>query len=121
MQDKGVRPMQPAHDVVIIGSGINGLSAAALLAVSGKKVLVLESNNSPGGAIRTEQITAPGFHHDLFAMNLGLFAGGAVMAKPAKAPTKDHALKSRIVDSANFPRTTRYSTVNTPRLPITVI
>ena len=73
--------MQPAHDVVIIGSGINGLSAAALLAVSGKKVLVLESNNSPGGAIRTEQITAPGFHHDLFAMNLGLFAGGAVMAK----------------------------------------
>ena len=73
--------MSPAHDVLIIGSGINGLSAAALLAVSGKKVLVLESNSVPGGAIRTEQVTVPGFHHDLFAMNLGLFAGGAVMAK----------------------------------------
>jgi len=37
-------------------------------------------STKPGGAIRTEEITAPGFKHDLFAMNLGLFAGGPVMA-----------------------------------------
>ena len=67
-------------DVVVIGSGINGLSAAALLAKSGKRVIVLESNDVPGGAIRTEEVTLPGFRHDLFAMNLGLFAGGQVMA-----------------------------------------
>jgi phytoene dehydrogenase-like protein len=72
--------MEKSIEVIVIGAGINGLSAAALLAVAGKKVLVLESNDAPGGAVRTEQITVPGFHHDLFAMNLGLFAGGPVMA-----------------------------------------
>jgi len=72
--------MATAVDVIVIGSGVNGLSAAALLAKSGTSVLVLEANDRPGGAVRTEQITLPGFHHDLFAMNLGLFAGGPVNA-----------------------------------------
>ena len=68
-------------DVLIIGSGINGLSAAALLAKKGKKVLVLEQATAFGGAIRTEEVTLPGFKHDLFATNLSLFAGGGVMAE----------------------------------------
>ncbi len=67
-------------DVLIIGSGINGLSAAAILSAKGKKVMVLEAANAFGGAIRTEEVTLPGFHHDLFATNLSLFAGGGVMA-----------------------------------------
>ena len=67
-------------DVLIIGSGINGLSAAAILSGKSKKVMVLEQANAFGGAIRTEEVTLPGFHHDLFATNLSLFAGGGVMA-----------------------------------------
>lgn len=67
-------------DVLIIGSGINGLSAAAMLSAKGKKVMVLETANAFGGAVRTEEVTLPGFHHDLFATNLSLFAGGGVMA-----------------------------------------
>jgi phytoene dehydrogenase-like protein len=67
-------------DVAVIGAGINGLSAAALLAKAGRSVVVVESQTEPGGAVRTQEITEPGFHHDLFAMNLGLFAGGPVMA-----------------------------------------
>lgn len=67
-------------DVVVIGSGINGLGAAALLASSGVQVVVLEANDVPGGAVRTEEVTLPGFRHDLFAMNLGLFAGGPINA-----------------------------------------
>ena len=68
-------------DVLVVGAGINGLSAAALLAKSGQKVGVVEAQPEPGGAVRTSQVTEPGFHHDLFAMNLGLFAGGPVMAQ----------------------------------------
>ena len=67
--------------IVIIGSGINGLSAAALLSKKGKSVIVLESAEQFGGAVRTEEITLPGFRHDLFATNLSLFAGGGVMAE----------------------------------------
>jgi phytoene dehydrogenase-like protein len=68
------------NDAIIIGSGINGLSAAALLSKKGKRVIVLEQADACGGAVRTEEITLPGFKHDLFATNLSLFAGGGVMA-----------------------------------------
>ena len=39
-----------AYDAVIIGSGLGGLTAAALLAKSGRRVCVLERNRSLGGA-----------------------------------------------------------------------
>lgn len=63
------------YDAVIIGAGHNGLAAGVVLAEAGWKVLVLERNSRPGGAVRTEEVTLPGFRHDLMAMNLNLFAG----------------------------------------------
>ncbi|WP_067474312.1 phytoene desaturase family protein [Dietzia timorensis] len=56
------------HDVVIVGGGHNGLTAAAYLAKAGLDVLVLESTDSVGGGVVTEEVTLPGFHHDLHAI-----------------------------------------------------
>lgn len=69
-----------AFDHIIIGSGINGLVAAAMLAKKGRRVLVLERNNRFGGTLRTEQATAPGFTHDVMAATWVLF-----MTSPAGA------------------------------------
>ncbi|HEX3593010.1 MAG TPA: NAD(P)/FAD-dependent oxidoreductase [Pseudonocardiaceae bacterium] len=52
-------------DAVVIGAGPNGLVAANLLADAGWDVLVLEAQDEPGGAVRSAQLTAPGFHSDL--------------------------------------------------------
>ena len=60
-------------DYVIVGSGINALVAAALLGRKGHKVLLLERNDRIGGCIRTEEITAPGFLHDVMATTFVLF------------------------------------------------
>ena len=49
----------------MVGSGPNGLSAAIRLAQEGAKVLVLEAKATPGGGMRTGEVTLPGFHHDL--------------------------------------------------------
>jgi phytoene dehydrogenase-like protein len=54
-------------DAVVIGAGPNGLTAANLLADAGWDVVVLEANDTIGGAVRTEDLTAPGFHHDVFS------------------------------------------------------
>ena len=62
-----------APDHIIVGSGINALVCAALLAGKGGKVLVLERNDRIGGCIRTEEITAPGFVHDVMATTFVLF------------------------------------------------
>jgi phytoene dehydrogenase-like protein len=62
-----------AADYVIVGSGVNALVAAAMLGKKGGKVLVLERNDRIGGCIRTEEITAPGFVHDVMATTFVLF------------------------------------------------
>ncbi|MEV1294551.1 NAD(P)/FAD-dependent oxidoreductase [Pseudonocardia sp. NPDC049635] len=52
-------------DAVVIGAGHNGLVAANLLADAGWEVLVCEAADAPGGAVRSAELTAPGFVNDL--------------------------------------------------------
>jgi phytoene dehydrogenase-like protein len=69
------------HDAVVVGSGINGLACAALLSRAGWDVCVLERNDWFGGAIRTDEITEPGFRHDVFSAWHPLWVGGAAHAE----------------------------------------
>ena len=63
-----------SYDAVVIGSGPNALVCAAYLAKGGWSVLILERNDRPGGGLRTEELTVPGFRHDVYAGFLILFA-----------------------------------------------
>jgi phytoene dehydrogenase-like protein len=69
------------HDAVVVGSGINGLAAAALLAKAGWDVRVLERNEWLGGCVRTAEITLPGYHHDVFSAWHPLWVGGPAHAQ----------------------------------------
>jgi phytoene dehydrogenase-like protein len=52
-------------DAVVVGSGPNGLAAAIVIARTGCKVLVIEAEPTLGGGARSEELTRPGFVHDV--------------------------------------------------------
>src|SRR5688500_3545057 len=72
-----ITPMADA-EAIVIGPGHTGLVAAFRLARAGWRVAVLERASQIGGAIRTENVTLPGFRHDLSATNLSLFRSSLV-------------------------------------------
>jgi phytoene dehydrogenase-like protein len=53
-----------ARRAIVIGAGHHGLVAAIRLAERGRDVLVLEAAAAPGGAVRSAELTRPGFVHD---------------------------------------------------------
>lgn len=73
--------MPRSVDAIVIGSGHNGLVAAAYLARAGWEVEVLERNAQPGGAVATEELTEPGFLHDTFSSWHPLFHLSAAYAE----------------------------------------
>lgn len=71
--------MADKRDFVIVGSGINSLVAAALLAKAGKSVAVIERNDRIGGCIRSEELFA-GFTHDIMSSSYPLFVSSPAYA-----------------------------------------
>ncbi len=59
------------YDVVMIGAGNNGLMVAAYLAKAGLNICVLEARDFLGGGVVTQEVTAPGFKHDIGATAAG--------------------------------------------------
>ena len=65
----------PEYDAIVIGSGPNGLSAAIALQQEGLSVLILEAKHTIGGGLRSEELTLPGFIHDVCSAIHPLAAG----------------------------------------------
>jgi phytoene dehydrogenase-like protein len=74
---------------VVIGAGPNGLAAAIRLAEAGQAVTVLEAADRPGGAVRTEKLTLPGFRHDTFS---AVYPAAAASPVFARMPLERHGL-----------------------------
>jgi phytoene dehydrogenase-like protein len=68
-----------AVDAVVVGSGPNGLVAANLLADAGWAVLVLEAQDTAGGAVRSDSGVHPDYVHDLFSSFYPLALGSPIM------------------------------------------
>ncbi|MFF0075510.1 phytoene desaturase family protein [Streptomyces sp. NPDC005494] len=67
-------------DAVVIGSGPNGLVAANVLADAGWTVEVLEAQDEPGGAVRSDRGVHPEYVNDLFSSFYPLAAASPVLS-----------------------------------------
>lgn len=82
--------MRDVYDVVVIGAGHNGLTLGAYLARAGLEVLVAERRFEEGGGLCTEELTLPGFLHNVHA-NYHTFVD---MAPPvADLQLRDHGVE----------------------------
>lgn len=68
------------YDAIVIGAGPNGLVGANILADRGWSVLVLEAQEEPGGAVKSAELTKPGFVHDVFSAFYPLGAASPIIA-----------------------------------------
>src|ERR1700733_9031714 len=84
-------------DAIVIGSGINGLVAAAELARAGWSVTLLERNQDIGGFIATEERTLPGYLHDTYSSWHPLFVPAGAYASLG-ARLHEHGLTYRNTD-----------------------
>src|ERR1700680_4070196 len=74
----------------VIGAGPNGLAAGIVLAQAGFHVDVLEAQAQPGGAVRTMELTLPGFKRD-FASAVYPLGGGSPFF--SSLPLSNHGLE----------------------------
>jgi phytoene dehydrogenase-like protein len=82
-------PASHEYDAVVVGAGPNGLAAAIRIAQQGFSTLVLEQSTNIGGACRTEELTLPGFWHDVGSAVHPLALGSPFFSS---LPLEEHGL-----------------------------
>jgi phytoene dehydrogenase-like protein len=90
--------MTKEADAIVVGSGINGLVAAAELAQAGWSVILVERNAKIGGFIATEERTLPGYLHDTFSSWHPMFVSGPAYAAIGELLHR-HGLEYRNTDN----------------------
>ena len=83
-------------DAVVVGAGINGMVAAAELAMAGWSVALLERNPRIGGFIDSAERTLPGYTHDTYSSWHPLFVSSPAYAALGDALAR-HGLTYRNV------------------------
>ncbi|MCG9909664.1 MAG: NAD(P)/FAD-dependent oxidoreductase [Flavobacteriales bacterium] len=90
------------YDAVIVGSGLGGLATALILAKEGMRVIVLEKNRQPGGALqifsRDKAIIDTGVHY------LGSLGKGEVLERYFSYFNIYDKLKLEKLDDSGFDR-----------------
>ena len=64
-EDRRQSVVMSEFDATVVGAGPNGLAAAIELARNGRKTLLVEAADRVGGGTRTEELTLPGYRHDV--------------------------------------------------------
>jgi phytoene dehydrogenase-like protein len=67
-------------DAIVVGSGPNGLAAAATLAQAGLRVTVIEAEETIGGGTRSAELTVPGLIHDICSAGHPMAIGSPALA-----------------------------------------
>ncbi|KKX48293.1 NAD(P)-binding protein [Sphingobacterium sp. IITKGP-BTPF85] len=57
--------MSKTYDVIIVGSGPNGIAAGITLQKAGLSTLIIEGRDTVGGGMRTADLIEPGYRHDI--------------------------------------------------------
>jgi phytoene dehydrogenase-like protein len=81
--------MSGTLDVIVVGSGPNGLAGAIYLQQKGLSTMVFEGADLPGGSVSTRELTLPGFKHDLCSAIHPLAVSSPFFCT---LPLKDHGL-----------------------------
>ncbi len=82
--------MSKRGNACVVGSGPNGLAAAIVLAQAGMQVEVFEAEATAGGAVRTMELTLPGFRHDFGSAVYPMGAGSPFFSS---LPLQEHGLE----------------------------
>ncbi len=94
--------IQSRYDVIILGAGIGGLICGAFLAKSGKKVLIIEQHNIPGGYCTS--FKRKGFIFDAAVHHIGGCGKWSIVGRSLKElDININFLKLDPMDSINFP------------------